>query len=148
VDRLQSRDAAVCGLSHVVHHGVVVEVDAGVLGRADELSPVLPPVDHRQFARDGDLQDGVFARDLEAAVVDVRVGERRLEPGLRDRRRKLVCALQRVATGDVAGLLGVFSLDDHDVEPLVRDRRGSVTAGGPRAHHDDVVLVDAHYRVM
>jgi len=43
-----------------------------------------------------------------------------------------------------AALLRVLPLDDDDVEPLVRDRRGRVTAGGPGARHDDVVLVDAH----
>jgi hypothetical protein len=138
-------DRPVVSLFNIVDDGVVVEFRAGLLRAFDQQPTIFQAVDNGKLAGHRDLKNGVVARDLEAAVIDIRVRERGLDLRFRDRSRELVGSLQRVATGDMAGLLGVLSLDDNGIKARVGDRRRGITARRARADNGNVVLVRGHW---
>ncbi len=89
----ESGDGSVGGLRHVLDDRVVLKFRARVLGGLDQEPAVLQPVDDREFAGDGNVEDGVLLRDLEAAVVDAGIGERISDLRFRDRLREGVGTL-------------------------------------------------------
>ncbi len=122
-----------------------MELRAGLLRAGDDPAAVLPAVDDGELPGHRDLEDDVLGGDLEPAVVDVGVRERRLEDGLRDRVGELVGALQRVAAGDVARLRLGLALEDDHVEALAGRRGRGVAAARAGADDHHVGLVGGHW---
>jgi len=136
VVRLDALDGPV--LANVLDDGLVVDGCVGPLDPFEELAAELVAVDHRELARNWDVELLAELGDLEAAVVDVGVGDRGLELRFRDRLGEVTRPLQGVAAGDVAGLLLGLALKHDHVVARVGDRRRGVGAGGPGADDHDV----------
>ena len=142
-DSLHAHDL-VAVLEYLFYHRVVVELDPDLVGRVDDSTAVLPSIDDGHLSGDGNIEDDVLFRDLEAAMVHFRVRHRRFDLRLGNDRRKRVGTLDGVPACDVAGFLRALSFEDDHVVPGICDGRGGVGATGPRPHDHDIVLQSGH----